>query len=166
MSVRFPVRHSTPSIRSTDLLREMLSGIHAFGPHSNDPGETPPRSNTLPDDSEQILREAFDRVSDCAGNQQLKAAETDCNWISSVVDSFLDCAVPGDGACVEQEFVRLTRALDHLVGAQNREVFLLHGLGLTYAEMGGQLNMSIPAVEEHVARTLAVLSLSSVCSHG
>jgi RNA polymerase sigma factor (sigma-70 family) len=148
MSVRFPVRHPTPSIRSMELLREMLSGICAFGP----------------DDSEQVLlREAFDRVSSHVASRQPKVTETVRGLISFALGSSIDRATaPEDSACVEQEFIRLTRALDHLVGAQNREVFLLHGLGLTYAEIGGQLNMSIENVEEHIARTLAVLSLSNV----
>jgi DNA-directed RNA polymerase specialized sigma24 family protein len=130
-----------------ELLRDMLSGIRAIEP----------------DDSEQVLREAFDRVSGHIHDRQSRPTEAIRRLISLALGGATDpAAAPEDSAGVEQEFVRLTRALDRLVGADTREVFLLHGLGLTYAEIGGQLKMTIEAVEEHIARTLAVLSLNNV----
>lgn len=58
----------------------------------------------------------------------------------------------------EERLKRMRRALDGLSG-RTRAIFLLHRLdGLDYAEIAQHLNLTVIAVEKHIASALAVLA--------
>jgi RNA polymerase sigma factor (sigma-70 family) len=61
-----------------------------------------------------------------------------------------------------EQYVRRIRAiLDEAVGERTRTAFFMHCLeGMTYDEIGAQLRMSGRSVERHIAKAVAVLSLS------
>lgn len=112
-------------------------------------------------DSEDVLRNAFECISDYIPHR-LRLTDAVHTLIMSISgDDLAAC----DQESMQHEYFSLVRVLDGLVSARAREAFFLHGLGLTYVEIAGRLSMSIETVQEHVAMSLAVLSLSDVCSH-
>lgn len=68
-----------------------------------------------------------------------------------------------DDSSLELEFDQIVDVLDQAVGVQNREVYVLHGLGRTHLEIASGYNISREAVEANIARALAVLTLHRTC---
>jgi RNA polymerase sigma factor (sigma-70 family) len=67
---------------------------------------------------------------------------------------------PEEDLASEQYVRRTGRTLDEAVGEKTRTAFFMHCLeGMTYEEIGAQLQMSGRSVERHIAKAVAVLSL-------
>jgi RNA polymerase sigma factor (sigma-70 family) len=64
---------------------------------------------------------------------------------------------PEEVLAADQCLQEMRRTLDS-VGHRTREVFFLHRLhGLSYAQIGQQLDMPVSTVEKHIARAMTVL---------
>lgn len=68
---------------------------------------------------------------------------------------------PEDELANEQYVHQIRTTLDRSVGRKTRDAFFLHCLeGMTYAEIGAQLNLSGRSVERHIAKAVAILALN------
>jgi len=68
---------------------------------------------------------------------------------------------PEDEIANEQYVHQIRATLDSRVGRKTRDAFFLHCLeGMTYAEIGAQLNLSGRSVERHIAKAVAILALN------
>jgi RNA polymerase sigma-70 factor (ECF subfamily) len=64
---------------------------------------------------------------------------------------------PEEAAETEQRLERLKRVLNK-AGPRTREVFLMHRLyGMTYPQIADHFDISISAIEKHIARAMAAL---------
>jgi RNA polymerase sigma-70 factor (ECF subfamily) len=65
--------------------------------------------------------------------------------------------VPEEVLAADQCLEEMRQALDS-VSRRTREVFFLHRLhGLSYAQIGEQLGLSVSTVEKHIARAMTIL---------
>ena len=64
---------------------------------------------------------------------------------------------PDEVLASEQRLARLDRALNR-AGPRAREVFLMHRLhGMTYLQIADHFDISVSAIEKHMARAMMVL---------
>jgi RNA polymerase sigma factor (sigma-70 family) len=79
------------------------------------------------------------------------AANSRRNWLS-------DRPLTPELLAAEQAINRMQRALEG-VGGRTRAIFLLHRLdGMDYAQIAQHMNLTVIAVEKHVANALTVLA--------
>jgi RNA polymerase sigma-70 factor (ECF subfamily) len=104
-----------------------------------------------------LARTVLNLAVDHSRHERALVAEAQSIEEFSLIDHRLG---PEEETATEQILSNAQRTLDWTVGEKTRNAFFLHCLeGMTYDEVGMQLNLSGRSVERHIAKAIAVLSL-------
>ena len=139
------------------------------------------RRGNSPAETEDLIQEAFLRMQEycerggavrrpegflmrtalrLAANARRDAPrELYCDDAAADLTQLIDCAPRPDEVLAGQQCLMRMRAALEAVSPRTREVLFMQRLdGISYAQIGAELGISVSAVEKHMARALVILA--------
>lgn len=143
---KFLVRRGATREHAEDLVQEAMLRLHAYTQGGG----------TVRNQDAFLTRTAMNLAVDAFRHARVDRFE--CNPVEEL--ELVDLApTPDEVFAAEQRLVQMRQVLER-VNPRTSEIFFKHRLqGMSHAEIAGQLNISVSAVEKHVASAVMLLAM-------